>query len=87
MGAKTKRLPDAELAAIARQRDALAAEVREHRALLAKIGVAQASMNVETVFLYRFEAPWAFRDGEERLSVAEVIRRQLDRAAKQALDT
>lgn len=56
----------------------LITEVREARTLLAKIAVAECSMNVETAGLFRFEAPWAFKDDEERLSVAEVIRRHLD---------
>lgn len=52
-------------------------EIREHRELLSKIGVASASMNVDTTGFFRFEMPWAFKDGEERLSVAEIIRRTL----------
>jgi len=58
---------------------ALVAEIRQSRQLLAKIGVSEASMNVRTVGFYRFEMPWAFdfNVGEDRLTVAEVIRRHL----------
>lgn len=87
MSGDLANLTDEELTYLDRADDALptakhyvrglVAEVRRHRALLSKIGGMQASMNVETTGLYRFEAPWVFADGEKRLSVAEVIRRQL----------
>lgn len=75
------RLIDKRLAEIEACADndirALITEVREARALLQKIGVAKYSMNVETAGLCRFEAPWAFKDDEDWLSVAEIIQRHL----------
>jgi len=60
---------------------AAVAEIRQSRQLLTKISVSELTMNVNTVGFYRFEMPWAFDEGEERLTVAEVIRRHFKRGS------